>query len=163
MTGDERAIANRIHALAEAIDDGDLDRVAAIFGDATFTLAGAPPRVGGAAFARTIERSMLRYEGGRPSTLHQITNLTVVVDGATATADSTVTVYQARPDLPLQAILVGRYRDRFVRGASDEEGGGEPAGGGPGGDTGGAGWRWRERAMTIDLVGDTSRHTANRL
>lgn len=146
MSADERAITNQVYALAEAIDDGDLDRVATVFGDATFRLAGAEPRLGGGALARTIERSMLRYEGGRPSTLHQITNLLVQIDepAGRATADSAVTVYQARPDLPLQAILGGRYHDEFHR--RDD-----------------GSWAWASRSMTIDLVGDTSKHTANRL
>jgi 3-phenylpropionate/cinnamic acid dioxygenase small subunit len=85
------------------------------------------------------------YEGvllseGRPSTKHVITNVTVEVagDGATAHARSYFTVMQARPDLPLQAIICGRYHDTFARAAG--------------------GWRFADRLILPDLIGDLSRH-----
>lgn len=135
-----RQIGNLVYGLAEAIDDGDLVRVEALFGDATFQLADHEPRVGGAAFARTIDRSMLRYDG-RPCTLHVVTNLRVQVDeGPTARSTSYVAVFQGRPDLPLQAVLTGRYADAFVL---DHD----------------ATWRWTSRRMRIDHLGDTSHHT----
>jgi len=65
----ERSIANLVHALAEAVDDADGDRIEALFGDATFTMAGGTPREGGAAFREVIERGG-RYDEfdlyGRP-------------------------------------------------------------------------------------------------
>jgi len=45
---------------------------------------------------------------------------------------------QALPDLPLQPIVSGRYHDRFER--SDGQ------------------WRFVERRVRTDLVGDVTRH-----
>jgi hypothetical protein len=47
-------------------------------------------------------------------------------------------VYQARPELPLQVVIAGRYADRFAR---DDDG-----------------WYFVERRITADLVGDLRFH-----
>lgn len=138
---DRRAIANLVYGLAAAIDDGDLDRVETIFGDAVFVLSGREPRAGGAAFRRVIERGMRFYDGS-PCTLHVVTNLAIEVDEARtlAFARSTISVLQAVPPaFPLQVVMAGRYHDRFRR-ASGE-------------------WRFAERVMHVRLVGDTSFHS----
>jgi hypothetical protein len=49
-----------------------------------------------------------------------------------------VTVYQALPDFPLQAIFVGGYHDQFVK--TDGE------------------WRFSQREAVPYFVGDLSRH-----
>jgi len=138
----ERQIANLVHGLAEAIDDGDHDRIEQLFGEATFQLDDHEPRVGGAAFRRTIERSAIHYDDGTPRTLHVVTNLQIELDDPAHTARSRayVTVFQALPDFPLQPVLTGRYFDEF---AADEAGT----------------WYWRSRRMQLDHLGDTSRHT----
>lgn len=138
----EREIANLVHGLAEAIDDGDHDRIERLFGDATFQLGEHEPRVGGAAFRRVIERSAIHYEDGTPRTQHVVSNLQIDVDEDAGTARSRayVTVLQALPDFPLQVVLAGRYADQFAR-----DGAGR--------------WRWVARRMRITHVGDTSRHT----
>lgn len=142
----ERAIAALVYGLAEAIDDADLDRVEALFGDAVFTMAGGTPRVGGRAFRETIEAGMLLHDGS-PRTHHAVTNLVVSVDGDgdgdRADARSYVTVLQQVGDHPLEVILAGRYEDRFRR--VDGE------------------WVWEARTMHVDLVGDTSRHSRHHL
>jgi 3-phenylpropionate/cinnamic acid dioxygenase small subunit len=140
-----RQIANFVYGMAEAIDDGAHDRIEALFGDASFQLADREPRVGGAAFRRTIERSAIHYDG-RPRTLHVVTNLQIDVDEALGVARSKayVTVFQALPDFPLQPVLTGRYHDEF---AGDEVGR----------------WRWVARRMRVDHIGDTSRHTNTNL
>ncbi|MFI2073943.1 nuclear transport factor 2 family protein [Streptomyces triculaminicus] len=51
---------------------------------------------------------------------------------------SYVTVLQALPDLPLQPVAGGRYHDRFER--RDGQ------------------WRFAERRVRINPVGDASRH-----
>jgi hypothetical protein len=141
----ERQIANLVYGLAEAIDDGDHARIERLFGDATFQLGDREPRVGGAAFRRTIERSAIHYDG-RPRTLHVVTNLQIELDERDGSARSKayITVFQCLPDFPLQAVLTGRYHDTF---RVDEAGT----------------WRWVKRRMTIDHIGDTSRHTNTRL
>lgn len=140
---DRRAIANLVYGLAAAIDDGDLDRVETIFGDAVFVLSGREPRAGGAALRRVIERGMRFYDGS-PRTLHVVTNLAIEVDEArtSAFARSTISVLQAVPPaFPLQVVMAGRYHDRFHRRASGE-------------------WQFTERVMHVGLVGDTSFHSS---
>jgi ketosteroid isomerase-like protein len=139
------SIANLVYSLAEAIDEGDLARVEALFADATFTLAGREPRVGGAAFREVIAKGMRFYDGS-PRTLHVVTNLAIDVaaDGATASSHAYITVLQAvPPDFPLQAVMAGRYRDAFRR-----DGDGR--------------WHFTSRLMHVDLVGDTSFHSPSR-
>jgi 3-phenylpropionate/cinnamic acid dioxygenase small subunit len=141
----ERQVANLVFGMAEAIDDGDHERIEALFGDATFQLEDREPRVGGAAFRRTVERSVIHYDG-RPRTLHVITNLQIEVDDERGVARSKayVTVFQAAADLPLQPVLTGRYHDEF---ASDVSGI----------------WHWVARHMQIEHLGNTSRHTKTNL
>jgi 3-phenylpropionate/cinnamic acid dioxygenase small subunit len=83
---------------------------------------------------------VILHEDGTPSTKHVISNVTVDVEdgGDTAAARSYFTVLQARPDLPLQPIIAGRYHDRFER-------------------VDGA-WRFAERLIITDLIGDLSQH-----
>jgi 3-phenylpropionate/cinnamic acid dioxygenase small subunit len=136
---DEHAIATLIHRYAERLDDGDLDGVAALFADATWrTPARAEPLRGAAAVRRAYD-GVLLYDG-RPCTKHVLTNLTIAIapDRATATARSYFTVMQARPDLPLQAIICGRYHDTFADGPD--------------------GWRFSDRLILPDLLGDLRRH-----
>ena len=139
MPSDEQAILALIHAYAERLDDGDLDGVAALFADATWrTPARAQPLRGTAAVRRAYD-GVLLYDG-RPSTKHVITNVTIDIaaDAATASARSYFTVLQARPGLPLQPIICGRYHDAFARSAG--------------------GWRFADRLILSDLIGDLSRH-----
>ena len=75
---------------------------------------------------------------GVPGTRHVMGDVVVAVDGAHATSRTSFTVFQARPDFPLQAVLVGRYHDAFVW-------------------ADGA-WEFRERVVHADLVGDLSHH-----
>jgi hypothetical protein len=81
----------------------------------------------------------LLYDGS-PQTRHVTTNIEVDVadDGETARARSYVTVYQALPDFPLQAIFIGGYIDDFVK-------------------ADGA-WRFSQRQAVPYFVGDLSRH-----
>ena len=139
MASDEQAILALIHSYAERLDEGDLDGVAALFAEATWrTPARTEPLRGAAAVGRAYD-GVLLYDG-RPSTKHVITNVTIEIaaDAATASARSYFTVLQARPELPLQPIICGRYHDAFARGAG--------------------GWRFADRLILPDLIGDLSRH-----
>jgi hypothetical protein len=70
---------------------------------------------------------------------HVVTNLVVEVEPPErAHARSYFTVFQARPDFPLQAIICGRYHDAFERA--------------------GTAWRFADRLILPDLIGDLSRH-----
>ena len=138
---DRAAIAALVYGYARAIDTGDLDAFGDAFADGTLRIAGSPVAAAGADAVRAMVRKGLQwYDDGTPKTKHVTTNLVVTVDpsGREATAHSYVTVFQALPDFPYQPILGAHYDDRFVRGPD--------------------GWRFAERALTYDLLGDLSRH-----
>src|SRR5439155_15357802 len=114
--GGPGAVTAVVHRYAELLDGGDLDGVTALF-------ARAVGRSGGHEL-RTQEQVRRSYAGvvlyeGLPRTKHVITNVTVEIatDRASAAARSYFTVLQALPELPLQAIIAGRYHDRFARDA----------------------------------------------
>ena len=135
-----RAIENLVARYAELVDAGDFAGLGEMFADATFGGEGDNAVHGRQAVA-DVFRAMVRvYDDGTPRTKHVTTNLQLEVDEASGTAEarSYVVVFQALPELPLQPIVAGRYRDRFVR--RD------------------AVWCFAERRFTTDLVGDVSRH-----
>jgi hypothetical protein len=126
-------------AYAERLDAGDLDGVASLFAHGTFRNArGGSPRVGAAEVRRMYDQVRI-FDDGTPRTKHVLGNLTVDVDdeSGTAAAVCTFTVFQAAPS-PLRAVLAGRYLDRFER--IDDV------------------WRFVERVVDPDLVGDLSTH-----
>jgi hypothetical protein len=134
-------IARLVHLYADRIDAGDFDGVADLLAHATVTMGGhVVARSDRAAVLAVYESTTRRYEDGTPHTRHVVTNLVVDVDesAGVASAASTFTVYQALPGFPLQAIIVGRYRDRFAR----EHGA----------------WRFAAREIVPELYGDLSRH-----
>jgi hypothetical protein len=136
-----QAIEALIFEYAERIDRGDFGGIGQLFADGALAGPDGTPIARGAAdVARLYERTTRRYEDGTPRTKHVTTNVRVEIDEARgeATARSYFTVLQALPELPLQPIVAGRYEDHFGR----EDGR----------------WRFRERRMFVDLVGDVSRH-----
>ena len=136
--GDDRAaITALIYGYAERIDAGDLAGVAALFADATYRSDRGGLYRGADAVRAVLERVVVLYEGV-PRTKHVTTNLVVELAGDAATARSYFTVFQAAPGGPLQAIVAGRYHDRFERA--------------------GGGWRFADRLIFMDLIGDLSRH-----
>ena len=136
--GDDRAaITALIYGYAERIDAGDLAGVAALFADATYRSDRGGLYRGADAVREVLERVVVLYEGV-PRTKHVTTNLVVELAGDAATARSYFTVFQAAPGGPLQAIVAGRYHDRFERA--------------------GGGWRFADRLIFMDLIGDLSRH-----
>ena len=138
-TNDVEAIRALIHEYAERIDLGDLDGLAALFADATWGSPGRGTPLRGTEQVRRGYDGVILYDG-IPCTKHVISNVTIEIadDGVTATARSYFTVLQARPDLPLQPIIAGRYQDRFERVAGR--------------------WRFADRQIIPDLIGDLSRH-----
>ncbi|MGW2463758.1 nuclear transport factor 2 family protein [Streptomyces sp. NPDC001356] len=134
-----RAIENLIARYAELVDDGDFAGLGTLLADATFAGSGGPVS-GRAAIEKMFRDTLIVYADGTPRTQHVTTNTAIEVDeqAGTAQARSYVTVLQALPDLPLQPIAGGRYHDRFER----REGR----------------WRFVERKVRINLVGDVSRH-----
>ncbi|MGV9675638.1 nuclear transport factor 2 family protein [Nocardia sp. NPDC003482] len=135
---DVTAITNLIARYAELVDTGDFDGVGELFAEAVFVGGGGVVR-GGDGIAEMLRRTVIRYADGTPRTHHVTTNIAVEFEEEdVATARSYVTVFQGLPELPLQAVAAGRYRDRFER----REGR----------------WRFVERRVDIHLRGDLSRH-----
>ena len=138
VASDTEAITALVMVYAERLDAGDLDGVAALFAHATWRSPERSQPLRGTAAVRRVYDGVLLYDG-RPRTRHVVTNVVVELDGADrATARSTFTVLQALPDFPLQPILCGRYHDAFER-------------------VDGV-WRFADRLIAPDLVGDLSRH-----
>ncbi len=138
----ERQILNLLHVYAERVDNGDFDGVAELFADADYHLTGPDqPALRGAAVADTMRR-VVQLHGNRPRTKHVVTNTILELDepAGTASARSYFTVLQATSELPLQPVVTGRYLDRFVCDGST--------------------WRFAERTIVIEQVGDLSQHLA---
>ncbi|HTZ10164.1 MAG TPA: nuclear transport factor 2 family protein [Acidimicrobiales bacterium] len=135
-----RAVTNLVARYAELIDGGDFAGLGQLFAEAVFGGEGDAVVRGGQAVEGIFRSMVMVHDDGTPRTKHVTTNLQVEVDegGEVATARSYVTVFQALPDLPLQPIVAGRYRDRFAR----REGR----------------WVFVERRFVTDLVGDVHRH-----
>jgi 3-phenylpropionate/cinnamic acid dioxygenase small subunit len=134
-----RAIENLIARYAELVDDGDFAGVGLLLADATFT-GGSGSVSGRRAIEKLLADNVIVYDDGTPRTKHVTTNIVVEVDeqADTAVSRSYFTALQALPDLALQPIVSGRYHDRFERR--------------------GGRWRFVERRVRTDLVGDMSRH-----
>ena len=140
-------IENLLYLYQEAMDAGDLPRVAELFAHARLTSDLYDVSWTGAAEVEEMYRAFVRMYDGRPRTTHTTTNPIVEVDeeAGTATCRSVYVVYQQTDGLPLQPIITGRYRDRFER--VDGR------------------WRFTERVFGVDGTGDLSQHqlTADRL
>jgi 3-phenylpropionate/cinnamic acid dioxygenase small subunit len=134
-----RTIENLIATYAELVDDGDFAGVGILLADATLT-GGAGSVSGGGAIEKMLRDNLIVYEDGTPRTKHVTTNVVIEVDeeAGTAVSRSYFTALQALPDLALQPIVSGRYHDRFER--RDGQ------------------WRFVERHVRTDLLGDVSRH-----
>jgi len=102
-----------IHEYAFLLDHGDLDGVAGLFANAELRSTNHERVRRGALEARTLYDPVILYDDGTPQTMHQLTNVTVVVDHDVAHAWSYFTVLQVT-ELGLQPILAGEYRDRFA-------------------------------------------------
>jgi len=140
MPTDHDAIAALIYAYAERLDAGDFDGVARLFAHGTLRSNKRPEVRRGSAQVVEVYRGTVALYDGIPSTKHVITNVVIDVDNAAGSASgrSYFTVLQARPELPLQVIIAGRYHDRFAR-------------------VDGA-WCFADRLILVDLVGDLRFH-----
>jgi SnoaL-like domain len=133
------AIENLIASYAELVDRGDFAGVDNLLADATFTGA-AGSVTGRGAIEKMLRDNVIVYDDGTPRTKHVTTNIAIEVDeeAGTAVSRSYFTALQAVRDLTLQPIASGSYDDRFER--RDGQ------------------WRFVERRVRTDLVGDVSRH-----
>lgn len=144
MSDAAREIENLVYTYAERIDAGDLDGVAALFAHGRICgMEDGPPETvfeGTTRVRQMYEMATRLHDDGTPKTKHFTTNVHVHVDedAGTARGSAYYCVTQATPDLPLQVIVTGRYRDTFHR-------------------IDGV-WWFDTRIMFVDQIGETSRH-----
>ncbi len=131
-------IENLIHAYAERMDLADFAGVGALLEGARYGGEGMEPLAGGAEVGRLLAGGIRLYDGS-PRTKHVTTNVIVELGPAVdeARARSYFTVLQA-VDGPPATIVAGRYHDRFSL-FEDR-------------------WRFTERIIFMDLVGDLTKH-----
>lgn len=137
---DRREVEYLLYEYARRVDAGDFRGVGALFEQATFrteTPDGIAVLEGAVEVTEGMQAMVRVQHDETPGTRHLVTNVTVSVDGDTASASSSFTVMQA-VDGELRPVVVGRYEDRFERGP--------------------AAWRFTDRLVRTDLVGDVSRH-----
>jgi 3-phenylpropionate/cinnamic acid dioxygenase small subunit len=144
MTDSAREITNLIYNYAELLDAGDLDGVAGLFAHGRICgVENGPPATvfnGAAGVRKMYEMATRIYEDGTPKTRHHTSNVQLEIDetGGSARSRSYYCVTQATPDLPLQVIVTGHYKDTFHR-------------------LDGV-WWFDSRTMFVDQVGDVSHH-----
>lgn len=137
-------ITNLIYRYAELLDAGNLDAVAGLFEHGRICgVENGPPETvfaGAAAVRRMYEMATRIHDDGTPKTRHHTTNVQLYIDEAAGTARSTsyYCVTQATPELPLQVIVTGHYKDTFHRLNGT--------------------WWFDTRTMFVDQVGDVSHH-----
>ena len=136
-----RAVEQLLYIYAERIDAGDFRGVSELF--ARGWIAGPDGNViarGSDEVRGLYESSTRLYECGTPCTQHMTTNAIIELDptGLSASGRSRFTVFQCLPDFPIQAIISGRYADRFE--CVDGQ------------------WGFSERRMQVEFSGDLSRH-----
>lgn len=141
MTNSSLEIEKLLYLYAERIDDGDFQGVADLFAHGSIIGPDGEMIARGIDEVRGLYESSTRlYETGTPCTQHMTTNAIIEVDGSSLSAvgRTRFTVFQCLPDFPLQAIIAGRYLDRFglIEGH----------------------WFFLERQMRVEFVGDLSRH-----
>jgi len=138
--GDRDEITALVHRYAELLDGGDIDGVVAMFAHATWRSAATGAVLHTADEIRAVYDRITLYDGS-PRTRHLMNNLVIdLVDGAAdASGRCYYTVLQSvEPGAPIEAVVAGRYEDRYHRGPD--------------------GWHFADRLFHVDLTGDQSRH-----
>jgi SnoaL-like domain len=143
MNDDVQAINNLVLSYAELFDVGDFDGTVGLFAHAAVSVAGSDFQARGPA-VRSLLTDVVQLHDGVPRTKHIVANVIVEIepDGLSASARSYYVALQARPDLPLQPILAGRWHDKLEK--VDGR------------------WRFVDRIIHNDLMGDISHHIRHR-
>jgi 3-phenylpropionate/cinnamic acid dioxygenase small subunit len=137
------AITTLMFRYAEYVDAADFGAIGDLFADAVITNEGVEGEIAGSEAVEQLYVSTNRvHDDGTLRTRHLTSNVQVDIDesGGTATARSVFVVFQQTPSLALQPIVTGRYRDRFARSSR--------------------GWRFAQRHIVVDHVGDVREHLA---
>jgi hypothetical protein len=138
MSDDREEIAYLIARYSHVYDSGDFDQYGELFRHGE--IANSTSQFTSSAALAAHHRNNTPLFDGKPGTRHVTTNVCIDVDpgATTASAISYVTVFQAAPNLPLQAIFVGSYIDKFHK--IDGK------------------WWFKSRKVEPHLVGDLSYH-----
>jgi len=137
------AISSLMFRYAECVDQADFDGLSELFSEGTIRSTSAE-EVGkgmrGEQVGRFYAATNRVHDDGTLRTRHLATNVRIEIDEAedSATARSYFVVLQATPKLPFQAIVGGRYEDRFER--IDGQ------------------WRFADRLVLVDQIGDMKEH-----
>jgi 3-phenylpropionate/cinnamic acid dioxygenase small subunit len=137
---DEQLIANLLYRYADLIDTGDFDGLTELFAHAEYKPGGGS--FTGAQVTEMMAQWTKRYEDGTPRTKHVTTNIALDIQGDAATSQSYYTVMQSLNG-HIEPIIAGRYHDRFERFDGT--------------------WRFAERRILVDLVGDLSQHLNHKI
>jgi len=126
---------------AALIDEGKFKAVADLLKDAKFTVIDVTSEGKDAIYQQLIDGVQI-HENGTPKTWHVNTNYLIEVDetAGTATSSNYFTVFQTHADLPLQAIVTGKYHDKFKRENGE--------------------WKFVERFVQPWLIGDLRYHVS---
>ncbi len=137
----ESAIHELMFRYAECVDLADFEGLGELFADGSMRANVGDDVLRGKEVVRDFYAATNRvHDTGTLATRHMATNVILDIDEAAdrATARSYFTVFQATPELALQPIVAGRYHDIFERAAGV--------------------WRFHERVVLVDLIGDMSQH-----
>lgn len=137
------AISNLMFRYAECVDGADFAGLSTLFAHGTMRSTSAEDSDGGMtgeAVGRFYAATNRVHDDGTLRTRHLSTNVRIDIDEASdsATAKSYYVVFQATAKLPFQAIVGGRYEDRFER--VDGE------------------WRFADRCVFVDQIGNMEEH-----
>jgi len=138
-----RAITALLYRYAECVDTADFEGLSELFAHGQLrssSAADAETGMTGSQVGRFYAATNRVHEDGTLRTRHLSTNVIVEVeeDDDSATSRSYYVVFQATEKLPFQAIVSGRYEDRFARRRGE--------------------WHFADRLIHVDLVGDLSEH-----
>jgi 3-phenylpropionate/cinnamic acid dioxygenase small subunit len=137
------AISNLLFRYAECVDQADFDGLSKLFTHGTIRSTSAEESkkgMRGEQIGRFYAATNRVHDDGTLRTRHLATNVRIEIEEErdSATCRSYYVVLQATPKLPFQPIVGGRYEDRF------ERVGGE--------------WRFADRVVLVDQIGDMSEH-----
>lgn len=137
----ERAILNLIGLYTHYMDNAEFGKVGELFTNGTLVTSFNSPK-GKEQVEKHLTENLQVYPDGTLRTSHVTTNIVLDINEAAsvATSVSYLTLFQQNTDkdFPLQAILTGRYHDRFR--LTDDS------------------WHFESRELVVTLLGDISHH-----
>lgn len=137
---DREAVTRLLYAYSDGVDSGRFEDVAALFGDSgLYGEVDGPAACGKEQVLAAMRRNVRVYDGV-PRTRHVVTNIVVDFEtsGTRAQCRSYVQVLHQAPGGAISTIVAGTYHDVV--------------------ECSGNGWRFVERRMDLELIGNLSTH-----